>query len=164
MGDEGEIAWVHLADRARVMFHLQALARLVLFQAPVSLVLGAVAAGVVGLVGGVAIGAGLLLTQTLAAVWMPSLAFDRWRYALRAEDLIVERGVWVRRTTSIPLSRIQHVDTRRGLLEQWFGLARVQVYTASGVGADGVVPGLDVDVAEALRDELVRLGGGDDGL
>ena len=44
------------------------------------------------------------------------------------------------------------------------GLARVQVFTASGIGGDGVIPGLALVDAEALRDQLVQLGGGDDGV
>ena len=91
-----------------------------------------------------------------AAVWLPSLSFDRWGYLLRADDLLIVRGVLVRRVTTIPMHRIQHVDTQQGPLEQWLGLARVHVHTASGLGADGVIPGLLLGDAEALRDVLVR--------
>jgi membrane protein YdbS with pleckstrin-like domain len=59
----------------------------------------------------------------------------------------------------VPTNRIQHVDVRQGPLEQWLGLSRVLVYTASGMGADGVIPGLNVETAEALRDQLVRTEG-----
>ena len=97
------------------------------------------------------------------AVWYPSFAFERWGYALREEELIIGRGVLFRSITAIPLGRVQHVDTRQGPLEQWMGLARLQVYTASGMGADGVIPGLTIPDAELLRDELLQIRG-DDGV
>ena len=34
--------------------------------------------------------------------------------------------------TLVPMLRVQHVDTRRGLLEQWLGLATVVFHTAAG--------------------------------
>ena len=65
--------------------------------------------------------------------------------------------------TSIALTRIQHVDMRQGPLEQWMGLARVQVFTASGMGADGSIPGLKFEQAQRLRDQLLQFEG-DDGV
>ena len=148
-----------LAPRARVLFHIQALMSLVLFQGPFS-VGAAIALGLIAPFSAVAIGLGLwLFFLFLLAVWYPSFVFDRWGYALREDDLLIARGVLVRRVTAIPTNRIQHVDMRQGPLEQWMGLARVQVYTASGMGADGVIPGLWLEDAEDLRDRLVRLEG-----
>ena len=67
-------------------------------------------------------------------------------------------------TSVIPHRRIQHVDTRRDLLERWLGLARVVVYTAGIRGAQVTIPGLPADEAEALRDQLAELGGADEGI
>jgi membrane protein YdbS with pleckstrin-like domain len=55
------------------------------------------------------------------------------------------------------------VDLKQGPLEQWMGLTRVQIYTASGMGADGVIPGMALGLAESLRDQLVSVVG-DDGV
>jgi membrane protein YdbS with pleckstrin-like domain len=104
-------------------------------------------------IGGLAVVVGLLLF--LEAVWLPALAYAAWGWQVREHDLRVERGVLIRRETSIPLGRIQHVDTRQGPLERLFGLSRLQVFTASGAGADASIPGLDRAIADALRDRLV---------
>ena len=106
---------------------------------------------------------GWLFFLFLVAVWYPSLSFERWGYVLRADELLIRRGVLIRTITAIPVNRIQHVDTRQGPIEQWMGLARIQIHTASGVGADGMIPGLKLDVAEQLRDQLVDVEG-DDGV
>jgi len=161
---QDEEGWLALDGRARLLFYLQSLSSFLLVEAPVSLAVGGLAAWMISPALGLVVGALLMLVQGVAALWMPTLAFDRWRYLLREEDLLIAHGVFVRRVVAIPMSRVQHVDARQGVIEQWMGLARVQVYTASGGGADGTVPGLDIDVAERLRDELVARGGGEDGL
>lgn len=153
-----------LDPSARMLFHLQALIRLVTVQWPMATMIGV---GVALLGGGVWMGLGAGAATGfgffLLALWYPSLSFDRWGYELRDEDLLIQRGVLFRSLTAIPTARVQHVDTRQGPLEQWIGLARVQIYTAAGMGADGIIPGLDLRDAEALRDELVRRHG-DDGV
>jgi len=103
----------------------------------------------------------MALLALIATVWLPALAFARWRYAVREDELLITRGVILRHLTSIPTHRVQHVDVKQGPLEQWLGLARVRIHTASGIGGDGVIPGLTLDQAEGLRDRLVRPSGND---
>ena len=152
-----------LAPAARWLFYVRAFSGLLFFWAPVC-GLGALGLAM-ALPFWVALATGTcwFLLMFIYSVWYPSFAFERWGYALRNEELIIGRGVLFRSITAIPLGRIQHVDTRQGPLEQWMGLARLQVYTASGMGADGVIPGLTVLNAEQLRDDLLQIRG-DDGV
>ena len=156
-------AWVSLDPRARWLFHLQSLLRLVLFWVPVSVVACVVLCGFVSMFTAVTVVAVWLFVQFLLAVWLPTFAFERWGYVVRDSDLLVTHGVFFREVVALPTARIQHVDMRQGPLEQWMGLARIQVYTASGMGSDAVIPGLDIDVADALRDRLAQVSG-DDGV
>jgi membrane protein YdbS with pleckstrin-like domain len=91
------------------------------------------------------------------------VSWRHFRYGVREDDLLVESGVLFRHAVSIPLDRIQHVDTRQGPIERLFGLSRLVVYTAAGMSADGSIPGLEEEQADALRDALVRRRG-DDGV
>lgn len=146
-----------LPPAARWLFHAQALLQLAVM-GPILVV-----ASFVGLLfvvewtwaAGIALAFALLLS--LWSLWMPSLTFERWGYQLDDEKLLIRSGVILRRLTAIPASRIQHVDTHQGPLERLMGLARLTVYTASGAGADGVIPGLLLDEATRLRDELVQV-------
>ena len=152
-----------LDPRVVHLWRLQGLTRLATFWVPVLLV----AAGWLGFRYGVSAGAAAtapvaLLLATITLVW-PSLAWRRYRYGVRDDDLLVESGVLFRHSVSIPLDRIQHVDTRQGPLERAFGLSRLVVYTAAGMSADGSIPGLEEAQADALRDTLVRRRG-DDGV
>jgi membrane protein YdbS with pleckstrin-like domain len=98
-----------------------------------------------------------------AIVW-PPLQYRSWGFRLREGDLYVRRGVLSRVTSVIPHRRIQHVDTRRDLLERWLGLARLVVYTAGIRGAEITIPGIAAEEAEALRDYLAVRGGKDEGV
>lgn len=158
-GTGGSMEWLGLAPRARLLFYLQSLSRFVFFWLPVVVVGGSYLTLEAGLMYGLGTSALVLFVLVVVSIWMPSLSFERWSYALRDVDLLIASGVFFRSITSVPTNRIQHVDVRQGPLEQWLGLSRVLVYTASGMGADGVIPGLNVETAEALRDQLVRTEG-----
>lgn len=106
-------------------------------------------------------GTGVFLISGLAlffAMWLPKVVYSRFGYAIREHDFYVERGVLLKRRTSIPLSRIQHVDTHQGPLEQLMKLSQLHVFTASGMSADGCLPGLSREMADQLRDQLAQLG------
>ena len=155
--------WQSLDPAARLLFYLQAFSRLFLFWMPFTAAAVFGGSFVVGLLYASIAGAVWMCTVFLMTLWLPSLAWERWAYVLRDDDLLIARGVLVHVITAIPLARIQHVDTHQGPIEQWMGLARVQIHTASGVGEDGVIPGLALADAEALRDVLIRASA-DDGV
>ncbi|HEX4015793.1 MAG TPA: PH domain-containing protein [Frankiaceae bacterium] len=83
--------------------------------------------------------------------------FGAWGYAERAEDLLVRRGVLVRRLSVVPYGRMQFVDVVAGPLERRWGLATVRLHTAAAA-SDARVPGLPTAEAERLRDRLAMLG------
>ncbi|MGW3916203.1 PH domain-containing protein [Streptomyces sp. NPDC005070] len=80
-----------------------------------------------------------------------------WRYAERADDLLISRGVLWREETVVPYGRMQLVEVTSGPLERHFGLASVQLHTAAAA-TDACIPGLDPAEAERLRDRLTELG------
>lgn len=157
------MTWEPLPPRARLLFYLQAFTRLILFWAPACAALFVGLWSVWTLVGAASVAVALFGLRVLIAAALPALAHAHWAYASRPDDLLVAHGVLFRTITAIPAMRIQHVDVRQGPLERLLGLARVQIYTASGMGADGVIPGLELEAAEALRDRLVAIEG-DDGV
>ena len=94
------------------------------------------------------------------AVWGWTLLernWRSWRYAERADDLLISRGVLWRRETVVPYGRMQLVEVTSGPVERYFGLASVQLHTAAAA-TDATIPGLDPAEAERLRDRLTELG------
>ncbi|ELZ40023.1 membrane-flanked domain protein [Halorubrum californiense DSM 19288] len=85
------------------------------------------------------------------------LRYRRWSYEIREDAIYLDRGVITQVRTTVPLVRIQHVDSRRGPIERTVGLASCVVYTAGSRGADVRIPGLTPGGASDLREELKRL-------
>ena len=103
------------------------------------------------------IAAGGVLVADLVAEVTALRRFRAWGYAERAEDLLVRRGVLVRRLSVVPYGRMQFVDVVAGPLERRWGLATVRLHTAAAA-SDARVPGLPAAEAERLRDRLAMLG------
>ncbi len=122
--------------------------------------LGLVAAVVVAALGGWVPGLatlglmGGLTSLVLGAVERRCAA---WGYLEREDDLMVRRGVLIRRTSLVPYGRMQYVDVTAGPLERRYGLATVTMHTAAAA-TDAYVPGLRADEAARLRDRLAALG------
>jgi membrane protein YdbS with pleckstrin-like domain len=137
------------------------LLRLRLTEAAVAGVIVAAAAGTgAGLGAGAGIGiagaaAGLILA-VIAAVCLRN-RYRSWAYREREDDLIVARGVLVRRESVVPYGRMQFVEVTAGPAERLFKLATVQLHTAAA-GSDARIPGLEREEAARLRDRLAMLG------
>ncbi|MDR1852524.1 MAG: PH domain-containing protein [Propionibacteriaceae bacterium] len=79
----------------------------------------------------------------------------RFRYCERAEDLVVDSGLFTRTTEIFPYGRMQVVKVESGPVVRHYGLAEVNLITAGG---NGNIPYLRADEAEAMRDRLIALG------
>jgi uncharacterized protein len=83
--------------------------------------------------------------------------YRAWGYAEREDDLLVRRGVLIRRLTVVPYGRMQFVDVTAGPVDRIFGLSTVQLHSAAAA-TDARIPGLEKAEAERLRDRLAALG------
>jgi len=99
-------------------------------------------------------------------IWA-KLTYHFYRYELREDGFRKELGVIWKKYVTIPYDRIQNVDIYRGVIARILGLSDLNIQTAGasaqvsrygtwGLGAEGRLPGLSREVAEQLRDELVR--------
>lgn len=92
-----------------------------------------------------------------AALWFARNRYRSWGYTERDEDLIVERGVLIRRLSVVPYGRMQFVDVTAGPVDRLFRLATVRLHTAAAA-SDARIPGLERAEAARLRDRLAELG------
>jgi len=83
--------------------------------------------------------------------------YRAWGYAEREDDLLVRRGVMVRKLSIVPYGRMQFIDVTAGPVDRLFGLATVQLHTAAAA-TDARIPGLATAEANRLRDRLASLG------
>jgi membrane protein YdbS with pleckstrin-like domain len=94
----------------------------------------------------------LLLIGNILIV--PPRRWQSWRYAVGTAEIELRQGIWWQSRTRIPMARIQHVDTRRGPIDRRYGVAVLVLYTAAGARQ---IPGLAIEVAEQLRDQIALL-------
>lgn len=94
--------------------------------------------------------AGLLVGVAL----VPELRWRRWRWDVRPDAIDIRHGTLTIRRTLVPMLRVQHVDTTRGILEQSLDLATVVVHTAAGSHR---IPLLTVADASEVRDRIADL-------
>lgn len=98
----------------------------------------------------------VVVMGTLVLAYLPRRRYRSWRYALGPEELYLERGFLNRVRTIVPLRRVQHLDVSQDLLEREFDLGKLIVHTAGTRSSEVVLPGLRLDEAERLRDEIRR--------
>lgn len=104
---------------------------------------------------GVLTGTVLLVTAAYSFFW-PRLLYRSWGYAVRQEEMYIQHGVLNHVRTVVPLRRIQHLDVSQDLLEREFSLGRLVVHTAGSRSSDVVIPGLPLNEAERIRDQIKR--------
>ncbi|MBO3100791.1 PH domain-containing protein [Cellulomonas fengjieae] len=78
-------------------------------------------------------------------------------YAERADDLLVRRGIVFRSLVVVPYGRMQYVDVNAGPLARRFGIASVQLHTASPA-TSASIDGLPPREAARLRDRMASRG------
>jgi membrane protein YdbS with pleckstrin-like domain len=99
-----------------------------------------------------------LLAVFFAGV-VPELRWRRARWDLTDEGIDIQSGVFSIYRTLVPWTRVQHVETQRGLFEQAFGLATVIVHNAAG---SHTIPYLAQADAEELRERIAARAKTDD--
>jgi hypothetical protein len=120
------------------------------------LVLGLAIGLPLGAIAGVAAAAAVAASAALIGLLLWR-RYRAWGYAEREDDLLVRRGVMIRRLTVVPYGRMQFVDVTAGPVDRIFKLATVQLHTAASA-TDARIPGLDLSEADRLRDRLAALG------
>lgn len=99
---------------------------------------------------------GMLL---LGALIGAAFGFRRQRrtfWRLDEQGLGVRRDLMWQLETRVPISRVQHLDLRRGPIERGARLATLVVHTAGSRFSAVTLSGLDADDAEHLRDTLAH--------
>ncbi|MGW7679331.1 PH domain-containing protein [Kribbella sp. NPDC054772] len=128
----------------------------------------AIVAGIVGIAALIVLGLTLDWLYGVLALVVIALVFGwawvligrnqrSWKYAEREDELLVTHGIMFRELVVVPYGRMQFVDVTAGPLERAYGMATVELHTATPA-TDAKIPGLHPDEAGRLRDRLSALG------
>lgn len=98
----------------------------------------------------------LLVLLFTFRIWNIIKMQKKYGYSLREKDIIYTRGFIFSRTTVVPFNRIQHATISRGVLDKFFGIATLNIFTAGGSGSDIKIPGLEPELAARLKESLAQ--------
>lgn len=83
------------------------------------------------------------------------VSLNKKAFAFRTHDVIFQSGVIATNTIVIPYNRVQHVALHEGFVSRFFGLAKVEIFTAGGSASDISIPGIALAQAEDIKQLLM---------
>lgn len=83
------------------------------------------------------------------------VSFKKKGFAFRTHDVLFRHGIIATNTIVIPYNRVQHVALHEGLISRYFGLAKIEIFTAGGNSSDIEIPGIAKEQAENIKQLLM---------
>ena len=83
------------------------------------------------------------------------IGFTKKGFAFRNHDVLLKSGIIATNTIIIPYNRIQHVALHEGIVSRFFGLAKIEIFTAGGNSSDIEIPGIEKAQAENIKQLLM---------
>lgn len=83
---------------------------------------------------------------------MMYVGFKKRKYAVREKDISYKSGIFLRKLTTVPFSRIQHIEVDEGLFSRFFKLASLSVFTAGDSSDDLVIKGISKQTALEIKE------------
>ncbi|RQO70405.1 hypothetical protein DBR43_20520 [Pedobacter sp. KBW06] len=99
---------------------------------------------------------GIYLLFSILLITLYRASIKRIGYAIREKDLIYKSGIISISTSIIPFTRIQHITLNEGIFSRMFQLGALHVFTAGGISGSITIPGLDINLAKTIKEELNR--------
>ncbi len=88
----------------------------------------------------------LVFILIILFIW---IGFSRRKFSIREKDISYKSGVLIKKTTTVPFSRVQHVELDEAPISRLFKLASISVFTAGDSSDDLVIKG--IKKTEALK-------------
>jgi membrane protein YdbS with pleckstrin-like domain len=97
----------------------------------------------------------ILLVLFGLVVLFSRISFKKKSFAFRNHDVLYRSGIIATKTLVIPYNRIQHVALHEGMISRFFGLAKIEIFTAGGNSSDIEIPGIEKTQAENIKQLLM---------
>ena len=102
----------------------------------------------------------LIIYNLLTVLIYPVIRYNRYKYYVSKDEVVVRKGIFFLEKTIIPIERVQKIEMNNGPILRKFGLSNVVVYTASGeIIIDFLNNDIADDIVKKIKDILkVKLG------
>lgn len=84
-------------------------------------------------------------------VLVPIIYYKIFKYKIDNHTVTIKKGIWFKKRYTIPLFRIQNVDTHRGLIMRKYNLATLTLSTAGGNKAIKLI---DMHEADSIKEMI----------
>lgn len=78
----------------------------------------------------------------LSIILIKFIGFKKRKYAIRDKDISYKCGIFFKSLTTVPFNRIQHIEIDEGPVSRFFGLSKLNVFTAGDSSDDLEINGL----------------------
>ncbi|SEM58682.1 PH domain-containing protein [Paenibacillus sp. OV219] len=100
----------------------------------------------------------LMLALLFVFIWFQTVGAQRkyriYSYTVTEDEILIRKGsILGRRSSLIPMNRIQHVDIEENLIMRHYGLVELVITTAGGAHS---IYGLANDRAEKIRNFIIQ--------
>jgi membrane protein YdbS with pleckstrin-like domain len=89
-------------------------------------------------------------------IWVPRY-YESITYAIDDKWLYAEGGVFWKRRSRLPISRVQMVDVNQGPWQRVYGLGSLRVFTAATGQSTAELSYQNIENAEQIRDHVLKL-------
>lgn len=145
----------HLDPRARTMWYVSESIQCAIWVVVVAVIAGVLLRFTDITRWWVLLAAGIIIVGSIVETAItPAWKYRYWRYEIREDEVDLQHGFVVKTRQLVPMTRIQHVDTRRSPLQQRFGLSSVVFFTAAG---SMEIPALSQEIAADVRNRIAEL-------
>lgn len=93
----------------------------------------------------------IILGYVFVLTWV-FVGFSKRKYAIREKDVAYKSGVLIKTVTTVPFSRIQHVEINESPISRLFKLSSLNVFTAGDSSNDLVIKGLKKNKALKIKE------------
>lgn len=97
-------------------------------------------------------GALILFVFLISYLSLTKTFFRRKQFLIYDTYLSYKKGLLFRQLTTVPFSRIQHLEIDEGPFERFFKLSTLSIYTAGDSGKDLKISGLKKEQAQEIKE------------
>lgn len=93
----------------------------------------------------------ILFTSLFIIIYIVFIVgFKKRKYAVRDKDISYKSGILLKKTTTVPFNRVQHIEIDQGPISRLFKLATLSVFTAGDSSDDLKISGL-------LKEDAIKI-------
>jgi len=97
---------------------------------------------------------GIFSVLLIVTVCIYKIGFSKRKYALREKDISYKDGLLFKRLTTVPFSRIQHIEVKETVFSQFFKLGTLSIYTAGDSSDDLEIRGITKEEAFRIKEYI----------